>query len=78
MEYLPFRVVNLKLLQGLYVYDCDSLEWVEHTCTEVGPSDLVGEGSLDDEVTTKGVSLENVFGLVTFTSLSIHGNFYKQ
>jgi hypothetical protein len=44
---------------------------------EVAPSHLVGEGSLDDEVTTKGVSLENVFGLVTFTSLSFDGNFYK-
>jgi hypothetical protein len=38
---------------------------------EVAPSHLVGEGSLDDEITIKWVSLENVFGLVTLTSLSI-------
>jgi hypothetical protein len=77
LEYFPFGVVNLKLLQVLDVYDRDSLEWVEHTYMEVAPSHLVGEGSLDDEVTTKGVSLENVFGLVTLTSLGIDGNFYK-
>jgi len=44
---------------------------------EVAPSHLVGEGSLNDEVTIKGVYLENVFGLVTLTSLSIDGNFSK-
>jgi hypothetical protein len=44
---------------------------------EVAPSHLVGEGSVDDEVTIKGVSLENVFGLVILTSLSIDGNLYK-
>jgi Leucine-rich repeat (LRR) protein len=77
LEYLPFGIINLKLLQVLDVYDRDSLEWVDHTYMEVAPSHLVGEGSLDDEVTTKGVSLEIVFGLVILTSLSIDGNFYK-
>lgn len=44
---------------------------------EVAASHLVGEGNLDDEVTIKEVSLENVFGLVTLTSLNINGNFLQ-
>jgi hypothetical protein len=50
----------------------ENFKWVEHIYMELAPLHLVVEKTYI-EPTTKGVSLENLFGLIALTKLSIDG-----